>query len=235
MSYDRLEVWLDAETVPRFKVSGSQADHYIIKGIPAGTHTVRFQYAKDSSVSVGADTAWVDNIRAADSNGRVFYESCRDVWSTPTAPWGWTSGGYGGGMTVVQPPPDRAVQRPAAQYHLPNSYSWMKRTVQVPVGTTAALHYDYYVDSEANDYMYVLVNGQVRQAVSGAGQSGHGQIDLSAGANTIVFAYQKDGTGDGGLDLAAVDNVRLAIAGQPAQNLGDFRGAAPFAQPFSYG
>ncbi len=177
----------------------------------------------------------MDNIRAAHSNGRVSYEPCRDVWSTPTAPWGWTSGGYGGGMTVVQPPPDRAVQRPAAQYHLPNSYSWMKRTVQVPVGTTAALHYDYYVDSEANDYMYVLVNGQVRQAVSGAGQSGHGQIDLSAGANTIVFAYQKDGTGDGGLDLAAVDNVRLAIAGQPAQNLGDFRGAAPFAQPFSYG
>ena len=28
----------------------------------AGTHTVEWRYSKDSSVSSGADTAWVDDI-----------------------------------------------------------------------------------------------------------------------------------------------------------------------------
>ena len=227
-SYDRLQVWLDAESTPRFAVSGADSRHKIIKGIPVGTHTVRFEYAKDGSVTRGADIAWVDNIRAADSHGRRFFDTCRDVWTTPTAPWGWTGEGHAGGWVVVEPPPDRALQRPAAQYHQPSSNSWLKRTIQVPTGTTAKLRFNYYVDSEPKDHLFVIVNSHVWHAISGTEQSGTAEVLLSAGSNTITFGYEKDASGDSGLDVASIDNVQLLTGGH-IQVLGDFRGSLPFS------
>lgn len=225
--YDRLQVWLDSEPAPRVVVSGSDSRHKIIKGIPSGTHTVRFEYVKDSSISRGGDIAWVDNIRAADTNGRHYFDTCRDVWSTPTAPWEWTGAGHGGGWVVVEPPPERAIQRPREQYHQPSSFSWLKKLIYVPTGT-ARLRFDYYVDSEPKDYLFVVVNGHLAHAISGTEQSGTADVVLPTGSNTVAFAYQKDASGDAGLDLASIDNVRLLNGGLP-QSLTDFRGSLPFS------
>jgi len=60
LDYDFLTFYLDG--VSQFAISGEVAFETKSVAIPAGSHTLRWEYSKDSSASNGADTGWVDNI-----------------------------------------------------------------------------------------------------------------------------------------------------------------------------
>lgn len=61
--YDFLQFYLDDIQQPAApQISGSVAWQQKSIAIPAGIHTVRWTYSKDSSVSAGDDAAWVDRI-----------------------------------------------------------------------------------------------------------------------------------------------------------------------------
>lgn len=59
-NYDFLSVYLDG--VSKYRWSGSTSWYKSELTIPAGTNTVKWEYAKDSTLSSGQDAGWVDNV-----------------------------------------------------------------------------------------------------------------------------------------------------------------------------
>jgi len=59
-SYDYLELWVDEDQGDR--ISGETDWEPYSLSLTSGTHVVRWQYRKDSSVTEGEDAAWVDQI-----------------------------------------------------------------------------------------------------------------------------------------------------------------------------
>ena len=59
--YDYLRFYVDG--VEKAKWSGETGWQYASLSVTAGTHTLRWEYSKDSSVVAGSDTAWLDDIR----------------------------------------------------------------------------------------------------------------------------------------------------------------------------
>jgi hypothetical protein len=59
---DSLDIYVDG--VKRLILSGEESWGQNLLFIPAGTHTVKWEYAKDYGVSEGSDAVWVDDIRS---------------------------------------------------------------------------------------------------------------------------------------------------------------------------
>jgi hypothetical protein len=59
-NYDYLNVYLDATRLDR--ISGIQAWAPKTVSVPAGIHSIKWTYSKDSSVSEGSDCGWVDKV-----------------------------------------------------------------------------------------------------------------------------------------------------------------------------
>lgn len=80
---------------PIFASIGNHATsfcNYTLTGIWAGTHTYRWQYIKDGSVSSGSDTVWLDGVSLP--NGT------RQSFEAGGLPSGWTTGGNAGWYNV---------------------------------------------------------------------------------------------------------------------------------------
>jgi hypothetical protein len=213
LGYDFLRVFVDNEPTPRAAYSGSYSAHAQLD-VGCGTHTVRFVYVKDGSVTVGADTAVVDNVVAGISAGVQRMDRFDDAIAAPYVPSGWTATGYAGGWRVTEPLRARSVRRPIEQYHLDDSRSWMDRLVWVPDGPRAEIVFDYFVDSEQNyDFLDVYDNGSLAFQASGH-QVGRKALSLAPlGWHVLRFEYLKDSSVSVGLDMARVDNVRFLLNG----------------------
>jgi hypothetical protein len=59
-NYDYLKVYLDATQLDR--ISGIQAWAPKTVSVPAGLHSIKWTYSKDSSVNEGSDCGWVDKV-----------------------------------------------------------------------------------------------------------------------------------------------------------------------------
>lgn len=72
---------------PIFCATGNAASGFwkIAVSVPAGTHTYKWVYKKDESVSVGYDTVWLDGV--------VFPNGTRESFEGGGLPSGWTTGG----------------------------------------------------------------------------------------------------------------------------------------------
>ena len=207
--WDFLNAYIDGVMV--LHVSGpSQSGHDVVS-VGAGTHTVKFEYLKDTSGDRGLDTAWVDNVMITANGGQVV--SLDNFESRSYSAPGWTSGGYGSGWTVRSAAPDGGIRRPTADsflgYTSGGQSSTIQRTASWPAGYSYnAFAFSYFVDSESCcDFLNVYVDGAVVFNVSGT-QSGTKTISLSTGGtHTIMFEYKKDYSVDVGLDLARVGYV----------------------------
>lgn len=60
--FDFLSFYLDNTTIPIASVSGETVWEQKTCAIPTGTHTLRWAYSKDVSVSAGRDAGWVDEV-----------------------------------------------------------------------------------------------------------------------------------------------------------------------------
>ncbi|MFZ4440039.1 MAG: SUMF1/EgtB/PvdO family nonheme iron enzyme [Syntrophales bacterium] len=84
LNHDFFAVYLDG--VVKYSWSGSTSWYKSVLTIPAGTHTVKWEYVKDSTLSSGQDAGWVDNV--------VF---------TPTAAYLLTASKTGSGTITSSP------------------------------------------------------------------------------------------------------------------------------------
>ena len=60
-NYDFLSFWIDS--AKKNQISGSVGWQQMVYSIPSGTHTIKWIYAKDSSVSRGSDCGYVDKLQ----------------------------------------------------------------------------------------------------------------------------------------------------------------------------
>jgi hypothetical protein len=63
MDYDGLQVLLNGSAHPGLSISGSHDWSEETLEIPAGSHTVRWVYAKDESADAGSDCGWLDSVQ----------------------------------------------------------------------------------------------------------------------------------------------------------------------------
>jgi len=80
---------------PIFAATGNGASGFIqftLSGFPAGTYTIKWEYAKDSSGSDGDDTVWLDSI--AFPGGSV------ERFESDALPAGWTTGGNASWISI---------------------------------------------------------------------------------------------------------------------------------------
>lgn len=221
--YDRFRLLVDGALIK--DVSGVGRAGHAHVAIASGGHLIRFEYLKDSSVSVGLDTAAVDNIVARTDAGTVV-----GAWSFDArrkSALGWTSGGAGGGFAAGSLPVARVLQRPAAHsflgYQPTGSSSYLDRTFTWSGSGPHKLTFKYLVDSEQNyDFLKVSVDGVLQWQVSGK-QSGTQTVDVSVGTHVVRFEYYKDTSVDAGRDLALIDDVH-AYSGTSSWGMSDMDG-----------
>lgn len=231
-SFDFLKVYVDGSLIGSW--SGIGKSGHFSQPVTAGTHVVRFEYAKDGSVDRGLDTAWIDNVLAESSSHLVLEERFEARQSA--VPSGWSTGGAGGGWARVPGPIRRLMRRPAAQafvgYQSGPSTSSIQRQMQF-TGTTNILSFDYLVDSEPGyDYLSVWVDGVQVWSISGS-SSGHKRISVAPGSHLIRFQYLKDASVDVGRDTAQVDEIRIEADGAVGE-VHDFDGVPRGTPPFGW-
>jgi len=101
----------------------------------------------------------------------------------------------------------RQPQRPASQAGVPNSSSYIERSIPWPAGSFNSLEFDYNVESEPGwDFLRAKVDGTVVGEWSGA-KAGHLHVAVSPGTHVVRFEYTKDGSVDRALDSAWIDNI----------------------------
>lgn len=113
-----------------------------------GSHTVRFEYVKDGSLSRGRDTAWVDNLTVIGANGVVAVDSFDARFPSLAA---FSASGTGGGFHAALAPPRRVLRRPVQQAFSgtmgAGTTSRIERTINWPSATDNRLTFRYLVDS----------------------------------------------------------------------------------------
>jgi hypothetical protein len=214
--HDFLRVYVDDAL--KFEQSGADRIGRVRKDLTAGTHTIRFAYEKNGSVSTGLDTAQVDDVTVKSTKGQEHFRFDAPALGSPS---GWTTGGNSGGWVVAQPTRRGALQRPASAafsgYTASGVVSSTKRSITWPSGSAKnVLKVGYLVDSEADkDFFRIYVDGVEKFAKSGAGQSGVASIDVGgSGAHEIRFAYEKDESVDEGMDDARVLRLEAIADGE---------------------
>lgn len=232
-NFDFLRVLVNG--VQAWSQSGSNRRGHVKLAVALGA-TLSFQYTKDSSVSVGLDTAWVDNVVFSSSVKSSFAIYHFNDWPG-TVPTGWTQGGVSGGFAAATPYAQRSAGRPPSQAGVVSSTSTLATTVTFPAATSYTMTFRYYVDSEANyDFLrvYDTVTGGVKTqvfAISGLKQTGTRTVSLTVGgAHSFSFEYSKDGSVDAGRDDARITSVQFR-AGATLIGGDDFAGRAVGVTP----
>ncbi|MBI2947476.1 MAG: immunoglobulin domain-containing protein, partial [Verrucomicrobia bacterium] len=205
--YDFLTVELDG--VNQAGISGEVGWETKSISIPTGTHTLRWTYAKDGSVTSGADRGWVVNIDLQPVGA-----------SRPTADrlQSWSTGGNADWVSQTAVTHD-TVDAAASGGISHSQSSWMETSVYGP----GAFSFWWKVSSESSyDYLRLIVDGRERESISGDVNWTQRTLNLDAGRHTVRWAYTKDHSVVSGADKGYVDQVEflpvggLAITEQPA-------------------
>jgi methionine-rich copper-binding protein CopC len=176
--------------------------------VAAGAHTLSWTYLKDSSVSNGSDTAWIDDLSfgapVSGTDVEYNFESGVPVQvsNDDTNPWFTTTSTANDGTTSYQ-----------SGSITDGEISAFSITVDLPTAET--LSFAYAVSSEpCCDFLRLFVDGtQVQSFANTSGVWATHVQALSSGEHTVEWRYTKDGSVSTGLDAAWVDTI---VFGTPA-------------------
>lgn len=192
--------------VERSVISGEidwQQQSFEILG--AGTHTLRWRYAKNASLSTGSDAGWVDEV--------AFTPALPVTLATALDGAGmiWTSGGDNGAWAGFGPPfanhdgSDAARSASTAD----NKQTWLQTSVTGP----GVIDFWWKVSSEPfYDRLILYVDGQEYEAISGEQDWSSRQVILGAGSHTLRWTYLKNGSISSASDGAWLDQVGFTPA-----------------------
>ncbi len=215
-NYDFLR--LDLDGTQQFRISGTVNWEQKTVAIPAGTHTLRWVYAKDGSESAGADAGWVDQVETRQAQPPP---SLADALDTTGITWATTGDRPFFALTTITHDGVDAVQSgPIAD----NQASRIEATILGP----ANLSFWWKVDSEGNyDFLtFELDNAQPAglTPISGNVDWQQKTVPIPAGTHTVRWSYTKDGSANNGADAGWLDQVVLTRltpgeAGEPGPKL----------------
>lgn len=209
-NYDFLTFYVDG--VQKGKWSGTVTWTQATVAVTAGTHTFKWVYSKDSSVSSGSDTAWVDDIvfPTVSSNPPPPTNTKNEGFETGTLnylPLITSGNGLWTAKTTTRHSGTYAAEAPFSI--IDNQSASMESTINCAAGT---MSFWYSVSSELNyDYLRFFIDGVQKGQWSGS--VGWNQISLpvTAGSHTFKWSYTKDGSVSSGSDTAWVDDIVIPI------------------------
>jgi V8-like Glu-specific endopeptidase len=199
-SYDYLKFYIDG--VLQDQVSGTVDWTQQSYSVSSGSHTLKWTYAKDYSVSSGSDKGWVDKLElgagggsgdpiaeAVDAPTLTFSLSGDEDWYVTTA-----DSVYGGSSVTI----------PSALNH--NESSIMETTIS---GVTQIQFY-WKVSSESGyDYLKFYIDGVLQDQISGTVAWTQKTYSVSSGSHTLKWEYDKDYSVSSGSDAGWVDLLQL--------------------------
>lgn len=160
--------------------------------IPAGGHTLKWLYTKDSILSTGLDAGFLDNVVITP----VQPLSLGEALNAPTLIWNTC------GDSTWYPYSTRAVSGDIGD----NQTSWLETTLNGGV----LLTFNWGISSEVgNDLLRIYLDGYEQQHISGSVSSATVSIPIPVGTHTIQWEYRKNGSTSVGTDNAWVSNVTL--------------------------
>jgi len=196
-NYDYLRFYIDG--VEQTRIAGTVSWTQVSYNITAGTHTLKWSYTKDGSVSTGSDCGWVDKVEitapasdpiaeAVDYPGLIFTLTGNANWFSQTA-----TTYYGGDA--------------AQSGDIGNSQtSSMETTIS---GKTSVKFY-WRVSSETNyDYLRFYIDGVLQNQISGSTSWAQRSYTVSSGSHTLKWTYYKDYSVSTGSDCGWVDKLEL--------------------------
>ncbi len=197
--YDYLKFYIDGTL--QDQIAGTVDWNQKVYTITSGSHTLKWEYDKDYSVSSGSDCGWVDKLElgtggtsdpiavAVDESSLTFSLSGDQEWFVTTA-----DSYYGGSSVTV----------PAALNH--NQSADMQTTVS---GYTQ-VNFWWKVSSEASyDYLKFYIDGTLQDQIAGTVGWTQQTYTVTSGSHTLKWEYDKDGSVSSGSDTGWVDRLEL--------------------------
>lgn len=203
---------------PLESISGEQDWQQISVVIPAGEHSIEWEYNK-LGLTGGSDAGWIDEVVFAPDLGNAV-DAQPLTWATPGA------ADWAGQTQTTHDVPDVNTafgQRDAAQSGITpvNGVSTLEVTLS---GTSTAnvdslLSFWWKVDSQPANFLRFFINGLEQAAISGDSGWQNVNVNIAAGAQVLTWVYDKDVAAAGEMDAGWVDQVTL-IPPHPIDRIG---------------
>jgi len=169
--------------------------------VPAGAHTLKWQYVKDDAFNFGSDKGWVDRVMYVTgprpSLGQAL-NTCGVAWTSggntnPTSWFAQTNMTHDGVMAAASD----------------DIYNMQTNWIEATVTGVTNVSFWWKVSSEAGyDVLEFYRDSTLLASYSGDPQPWQQQsLSIPAGTHTLRWSYRKDGTGRVGEDKGWLDQV----------------------------
>jgi len=198
-NYDFLEFYVDDEKKAEWsgEIDWTQGNY----NISAWTHTFKWCYSKDGSVSNGNDAAWIDYFEVIEDTGSS--EAILDfetIWGYTVSEGTWTR------VTSEQYEGSYSIE---SGNHTDNSNSCFERNENITWNNNSIAFW-YKVSSESwYDFLEFYVDDDKKAEWSGELDWNQYSYELDAWNYNLKWCYSKDGSVSNGNDSAWIDYVTL--------------------------
>jgi hypothetical protein len=194
--YDYLEFYIDG--VKQSAISGEEDWRQKTFNVPTGTHTLKWQYRKNSSVISGSDCGWVDKVTYSPGNPSNLVSSALD---NPALTFT-----HGGDADWFAQSATSFYGSSAAQSGdiTDNQTASFQATVYGP----GPLSFFWKVSSEGGyDFLQFYIDNTLKDQISGTSDWQQKTYILPKGTHTIKWSYKKDYSVSSGSDCGWVDKL----------------------------
>ena len=166
---------------------------YVIR---PGTHVLDWSYVKDYGINLGYDAGWVDT---------VAFVAAPSLPAAVNAPaMAWSTSGNGSWFPEMVTTHDGAACARSGDIG-DNQSTTLETTVTGP----DTLSFWWKVSSEPTDPLIFLLDGVEKSRIGGEVDWTHLTFDLTSGAHTLIWRYQKDVSKALGADAGWVDQITI--------------------------
>ena len=207
-SYDRCIFSIDGVEKFSYGARDNDWETYMVD-IPAGNHTLKWSYVKDSSVNPEGDYFAVDNVALRIPLDKALNVTGGNIHFTSTGTYPW--------ITIESG--DRIYAQSGNQ-GIASSTSELTATVSLSQAYTLVFDFKAWGEGTSYDKCIFSVDG-VEKFSYGARDNDWEtyMVDIPAGNHTLTWSYTKDSSVNPVGDYFAVDNVALRIPLDKALNV----------------
>ncbi len=203
-NYDFLKFYIDG--VQQDSISGTVDWAQKTYALTSGSHTLKWEYSKDGSVSNGSDKGWVDKVVISD--GGVTPTDTLEAGVDNTSISMTTSGnGTWAYNTADYQYDNDSIKSPAITHS-------QSASVETVISGVTSVKFYWKVSSESGyDYLRFYIDGTLQDQISGATSWAQKTYSVSSGSHTLKWTYYKDGSVSSGSDCGWVDKLELGTGG----------------------
>ncbi|MCK4764542.1 MAG: PKD domain-containing protein [Candidatus Aminicenantes bacterium] len=196
-NYDYLRFYIDG--VEQTTISGTVDWTQVAYNIDAGTHTLKWSYTKDGSVSSGSDRGWVDKLEITAPAADAIAEAV----DYPALTFSLSGNGDWFPQTTTTYFDGDAAESA-------NIVDSQTTTMETTISGKTSVKFYWKVSSESNyDYLRFYIDGVEQDSISGTVNWAQKTYTVSSGAHTLKWSFTKDGSVSSGSDCGWVDKVEL--------------------------